>query len=310
MRISDSRFLIFDDRRRERGSALLLVLWAIILLTSAILAWTTYVESDLEFSADRNLAVEAKAMAHSGIALGLHPLVSEKTPGLEEEVNAQLGFRVRIIGEGGKLNINTLLTGEQPEKLDLLGRWLEGHGYTYQEREAFVDCLLDWVDQDEVKHLNGAEAEEGYTPPNRGSFESVDEIEQVRGAGPLLRSKGWKEEITVFGGGMVDLSSATEAVLKLLPGLGEAQIQRFLQVRRGRDQIDGTIDDQQFKTLQEIQSYLGMSQAQFKPLSGLVVVKDQTQRIISEGRSSNVVRQVEVVARKGGANPQIQYWKE
>jgi hypothetical protein len=53
-----------------------------------------------------------------------------------------------------------------------------------------------------------------------------------------------------------------------------------------------------------------MSQAQFKPLSGLVVVKDQTQRIISEGRSANVVRQVEVVARKGGANPQIQYWKE
>jgi general secretion pathway protein K len=296
--------------KRERGSALLLVLWAIIMLTAAILAWTSYVESDLEFSADRNRAVEAKAMAHSGIALGLHPLVSEKTPGLEEEVNAQLGFRVRIIGEGGKLNINTLLAGEQPEKLDLLARWLEGHGYTYQERETFIDCLLDWVDQDEVKHLNGAEAEEGYTPPNRGSFESVDEIEQVRGAGPLLRAKGWKEEITVYGGGMVDLSSATEAVLKLLPGLGEAQIQRFLQVRRGRDQIDGTIDDQQFKSLQEIQSYLGMSQAQFKPLSGLVVVKDQTQRIISEGRSANVIRQVEVVARKGGANPQIQYWKE
>ena len=296
---------------RERGSALLLVMWAIIMLTAAILAWTSYVEADLEFSADRNRAIEAKAMAHSGIALGLHPLVSEKTPGLEEQVNAQLGFRVRIMGEGGRLNINTLLAGEQPENLELLSRWLESHGYMYQEREAFLDCLLDWVDQDEVKHLNGAEAEEGYTPPNRGSFESVDEIEQVRGAGPLLRSKGWKDEITVYGGGKVDISSATESVLKLLPGLGEAQIQRFLQVRRGRDQIDGTLDDHEF-TLVEFQSYLGMTNQQFNksPLGKLVAAKDQTQRIISEGRSSNVVRQVEVVARKGGANPQIQYWKE
>jgi hypothetical protein len=47
-----------------------------------------------------------------------------------------------------------------------------------------------------------------------------------------------------------------------------------------------------------------------KELSGLVTQKDQTQRIISEGRAGNAVRQLEVVVRKGGSNPTILYWKE
>jgi type II secretory pathway component PulK len=297
--------------RRVRGSALLLVLWAIFMLSAAILAWVAWIETDLDRSADENRAIEAKAMAHSGIALGLHPLVSEKTPGLEETVSDIMGFRVRIVGEGGKLNINYLLQNEEPQKLEVLKLWLDSKGFTFQEREHFLDCLLDWVDGDDLKRLNGAEAEEDYVPSNR-PFQTLEEIEQVRGAGPLLRSKGWKDEITIYSAqGMIDLSSATEPILKLLPGFSDARIQRFLQIRRGRDQLDGTIDDFQFKNLKEIASYIGMPEQQFnKTLGGLVVLKDQTQRIISEGRSGNVVRQVEVVARKGGANPQIIYWKE
>ena len=114
--------------RSTGASALLLVLWAVVMLTVAILAWIGWVEGDLERSADANRAVEAKAMAHSGIALGLHPLVSEKTPGLEESVNDQIGFRVRIVGEGGRLNINYLLAGEEPQKLEILKLWLESKG--------------------------------------------------------------------------------------------------------------------------------------------------------------------------------------
>jgi hypothetical protein len=42
----------------------------------------------------------------------------------------------------------------------------------------------------------------------------------------------------------------------------------------------------------------------------MITVKDQTMHITSEGTAAKVVRQVEVVARKGGANPAILYWKE
>jgi hypothetical protein len=63
--------------------------------------------------------------------------VSEKTPGLEESMaNGLMGFRVRIMGEGARLNINWLINEEQPPRLDLLKRWLELHGLSFEEREA------------------------------------------------------------------------------------------------------------------------------------------------------------------------------
>jgi type II secretory pathway component PulK len=296
--------------RRRTGSALLLVVWAVIMLSAALLAWTTFMQADLERSADENRAIEARAMARSGVAIGMHPLVSEKTPGLEEEVAPNMGFRVRLVGEGGKLNINWLLAGEEPRKLEILKLWLDSHGLNFDERERLIDCLLDYVDGDNLKRMHGVEDEPDYVPANR-PLQSVDEMEEVRGMEPLLKSPGWKDELTIYSQGPLDLTAADEAILRMLPGLGEARIVAFLNIRRGRDGLDGTEDDHVFKNLKEIQSYLGFSEAQFKNLSGLVVHKDQTQRIISEGHSANVVRQIEVVARKGGgANPAILLWKE
>lgn len=304
-----THFAPISKQRSERGSALLLVIWAIIMISAALMAWLSWAQTDLERSANANRDVEARAMAHSGIAIALHPQVSEKTPGLEESVNGMMGFRVRIMGEGARLNINWLITEEQPARLDMLKRWLELHGLTFEERETFVDSLLDYVDADNVKRLNGVEDEPGYTPANR-PLQTLDELENVRGVGPLLRSLGWKDELTIYSSGPIDLTSANEAVLRLIPGFGEARIARFLQLRRGRDQIDATEDDMQFKNFKEIGSYLGMSNAQLQEIQRFTTVKDTTQRIISEGYSSDVVRQIDVVAQKSGGNPAIRYWKE
>ncbi len=296
-------------RASSSGSALLLVLWALFVLSAAVLAYVNVVVVQLKRAGDSNRALEAKAMAHSGLAIALHPMVTEKTPILEEAFNDQMGYRVRIIGEGGKLNINYLLQGEDPRKLDILRHWLEYHGLTFQERDRLIDCLLDWTDGDNVKRLNGAEDEETYHPANR-PFQSIEEMEEVAGMEPLLAVPGWRDEVTIYSQGQIDLSAATEATLRLLPGMSEPRIARFLQIRRGRDGVDGTIDDVEFKTLKEIGNALGFGPEQMKMLSGLVVQKDQTVRIISEGHSVDIVRQVEVVARKSGASPAIVLWKE
>ncbi|MEQ1862739.1 MAG: hypothetical protein ABMA13_22695 [Chthoniobacteraceae bacterium] len=294
---------------KTRGSALLLVMWAILMLTAATMTWIAWIQSDMELAANRTHEVEARAMALSGIAIGKHPLVSERTPGLAEELDSQRGFRVRIVGEGGKLNINWLLAGEDQRRLAILKLWLSGHGLDLKQTETLIDCMLDYVDADNLKRLNGVEEELGYVVANR-PFQSLDEIERVINIEPLLKSPGWKEELTIYSQGQIDLTAATEPILRMLPGMSEARIARFLIIRRGRDGVDGTDDDYQFKNLQEIQSYLGFTAGQFKELSGLIIAKDQTQRIISEGRAGNVVRQLEVVVRKGGSNPTILYWQE
>jgi hypothetical protein len=267
------------------------------------------IHGDLQVHSEGNRDVEARAMAHSGLALALHPLVTIKTPALEEDVAADLGYKVRITSEGGRLNINWLLRGEDPRKLTILKQWLENRGLEFQEREAFVDCLLDYVDGDDLKRLNGQETEGDYQPPNR-ELTSVDEIAQVANSGPLVSQAGWKDDLTIDSQGPIDLTAAPAETMRLLPGLGEARIAAFLTYRQGKDGLDGTIDDPEFKNLREIQSFLALSDTQFKELGGLVMQKDPTMRIISEGRAGNAYRQLEVVVRKAGASPQILSWKE
>ena len=292
-----------------RASALLLVMWALIVLSGAVFAWVAIVQGELLLHAEANRDVEARAMAHSGIALALHPLVSQKTPALEEEVAPDLGYKVRIVSEGGRLNVNWLLRGEEPRKLAILKQWLEGRGLDFQQRETFVDCLLDYVDGDDLKHLNGIEDEGDYHPANR-ELTGIDELADVAGAEPLVSQSGWKDELTVESQGPIDLIAARIEILRLLPGLGESRIAAFVKFRQGKDGLDGTIDDPEFKSLRDIQTFLGLGDTQFKEIGGLVTPKDPTMHITSEGRSGKAYRQVEVVARKAAGNPQILSWKE
>ena len=297
------------NTKSRRGSALLLVMWALFLISAAVLAFAGFIQQDLKMHAAANRDLDAIAMAHSGIAFALHPMVTQMTPGLEETFPGGLGYRVRIVSEGGKLNIKWLLEGEDPRKLTMLKQWLERRGLKYDEREKFVDCLLDWVDADSDYRINGVEDDGDYHAANR-PLQTVDEIAQVRGAEPLLATEGWRDQLTLDSNGPIDVLSADPDTLRLLPGFGEAAIARFVQFRRGKDGVDGTIDDMVFKSLEDVRVFIGLSKQQFQEIGGLATVKDPTMRITSDGIAANVVRQVEVVVRKSGSNPVILSWKE
>lgn len=293
-----------------RGAVLLLTLWAVIVLSAAILIWAGYVRQTLKVAGDQQNDTDARAMAHSGVALALHPLVTKQTPVLQDWSNKDPGFRVQMISEGGKLNVNTLLSGEEPRRLEIFKRWLEYRGIDFNERERIVECMLDWLDADNLKRSLGQEDAQGYHPPNRGSFLEVDEIEEVAGTEALTSQPGWKEDLTVDSNGQIDMTSADFHILRLLPGLGDAGIQRFLQWRRGDDGIDGTTDDPPIQRLDEVQSFLGLRGTQWNALGGLIGLRDNNWRIIADGWSGKVHRQIEVVASKGTANPVIKRWNE
>ncbi len=296
----------------RRGAALLSVLLAITVLTSAILLWWGYIRHTMTVSGDTIHDAEARAMAHSGLAIAMHPLVSKETEALTmEEVNDP-GFRVRILSEGAKLNLNFIFNAGAPDerKLDIFRRWLELRGIDYQARDRMIDCILDWLDADNVKRTNGQEDSTGYHPPNRGQFLTVEELEEVAGTEPLTSQPGWKDDLTVFSQGPIDVSSAEAHILRLLPGVGDVAIDSFLQWRRGGDGIDGTLDDPVIQKLETVQGFLGLNKTQFQALGGLIMLRDNTWQIRSEGWSGKVIRQVTVVVRKGSQNPQILNWKE
>jgi hypothetical protein len=103
---------------------------------------------------------------------------------------------------------------------------------------------------------------------------------------------------------------ASRDVLLSLPGMTEPIVDQFLQIRRGPDGIDGTADDAQFRSLDEVRSALGLTQEQFQQIASMVGFKDQVYRIVSVGKSGDVERTVQLVVRKIGNRPQLITWKE
>ena len=298
---------------RRSGSTLLLALWALFLLSAVVLGWAKLIDQDISNLSETNLSLEARALAHSGVAVALHPQVTRMTPQLNATFGKDRSYQVTIVGEGAKLNLNYLLAGEDPAKLAILKQLLSQRGLTFQERQVLVDCLLDWVGGNPATHhLNGATDKDNYHPPHR-PLVSLDEVAQVKGSKPLVSKPNWKDDFTVSSGGRLDLEWASAELIALMPGIGQPRAERFVAIRQGKDHKDGTKDDHVFKNELEAASYLGLSQAQYQQLSNLLVFRDPLAviRIHSVGQAAKVIRQVEVVAQKNqGENSDILQWTE
>ena len=289
----------------------MLALWALLLLSAVVFAWSAFIKQGIDRASDANYILEARALAHSGVAIALHPAVTGTSPLLDAQFANNRSFHVTIKSEGGRLNLNYLLAGENPTRLLLLKEYLRMHGLSFQERETFVDCVLDWVDPDDLRRLNGAESEANYHPANR-PLASLDELKLVRGSQALFdHNPGWRDDFTFMSSGPLDLESVSADLLALVPGIGQQRASRFVQIRQGRDGQDGTKDDHIFRDIGEAMSYLGVSQQQAAQLGGLLAFKDPIVRITSVGSAGKAEKRVEVIARKvPGANPQIIQWTE
>jgi hypothetical protein len=121
---------------------------------------------------------------------------------------------------------------------------------------------------------------------------------------------GWDEDFTIDSSGPIDVIWASRDVLRSLPGIGDDGVDRFLDLRRGPDGIDGTADDAQFVNVGDVQIALGLNPQQFQQIAGLIGFKDQVFRIMSTGKSGDLTRSLQMIVRKGGGIPQVISWKE
>jgi len=88
-------------------------------------------------------------------------------------------YRVRLVGEGGKVNIN------RADEVTLR-RIFTNLGIDDSHATVLVDSILDWRDEDDLHRLNGAENDyylslsPSYTAKN-GPFDAVEDLLWVRG---------------------------------------------------------------------------------------------------------------------------------
>src|SRR5947209_397421 len=163
-----------------RGAALMLALWALFLLSAMLISWTLDIDTRMTLSGNANRVLEAEAMACSGAEIALHPAVKPGSRVLFQRKSRTQSFETRITGEGGRLNLNWIVAGENPQRLEVLRKYLEIRGIELNDRDRMIDTLLDWVDPDNLVRLNGAEDEGDYHPAN-ALLTRIEDLKRVKG---------------------------------------------------------------------------------------------------------------------------------
>ena len=308
----------FKRKSTTSGAALMLSLWALFLLSAMVISWALDIDSRLILSSQANRNLEAEAMACSGAEIALHPNVRPGSPLLHGSFGTGKKFETRVTGEGGRLNLNWLVAPpENQQRIELLRRYLEVKGVDLNERDRMIDCLLDWVDPDNLVRLNGAEEEPGYKPPNRMLLR-IEEVKKIKGWEAFTSTNDWDADFTLstpVGASNIDLLWASRDVLLSLPGMTEPFVDQFLTLRRGPDGIEGTEDDPALKTVDEALVVLGYGSKQVRDqVAQLVGVTGATStwRVVSVGKSGDIARTVRMVIRKTGSTVQLVQgtWKE
>ena len=292
--------------------ALVIVLCALFLLSMVIFGLAQRVNQGMFLTGRDNRSLEARALAFSGTQIALHPQVTSKTPLLRRQVDANHRYEARITGEGGKLNLNWLLAGEDANRLAVLSQYLEVRGLTFQDRQTLVDCLLDFVSPNSApppqRHQDRGRRPARAGPPVQGSVGSAPRGAQRAADEPAKLGPGFYPAQPgaggpAMGGRISDRRAAGGGAL--------AGAERSSRSAPGRTGSTGTADDIQFAGIGDAEALLNLNVAQNPAIQSLVSLNDTTVRVISVGQAFNVRRKtIEVVARKVNMQPQILQWKE
>jgi general secretion pathway protein K len=271
MNIYGRRRKIFSPARNGDGVALIMVLWVMTILCVIVLEFSFAMRTEVHITKNFQEELQLYALAEGGIQRGIAELVNKNDPKIQQmrkNLNPYelppdkrewltdgrdylLSFdqgtcEVRIIGEGGKANINLV-----PETL--LRNILNNLGVTVEFRDVVVDSILDWLDADDLYRANGAENDyyrslkEPYDCKN-GPLDSVEELLLIKGVTPVmfygkkLAEKGdggakvdqigLKDIFSIYApGDQIDINSASYPVLRGVLGIPEEISQLMVRAR-------------------------------------------------------------------------------
>lgn len=198
-----NRSLIFDSRGLrtgdQRGVALIIVLWIFIFLFVVAFDFSADVREEAEAAHRFSEETQGYYLALAGFQRGVYEFITQPLDGAAQRTETPPGFfdftwheeklgngsfRVRLVDEGGKINLNRA-------DENMLRLVFTNLGVEEPRRSTLVDSILDWIDPDNLHRLSGAENDyygslsPGYTAKN-GMFDTVEELLWVKGVTPEL----------------------------------------------------------------------------------------------------------------------------
>lgn len=296
-------------QRKSRGAALMAVLWLIAILAMACMATLRVISFDMELASAKIHGSRAGQIAEMGIAVGSNPAVKRSDPILRQ-LNGESGegFEVKVMSEGGRFNINSILI--QDDKALLRSIFIDW-GLELDVAQEIVDALGDWVDADDNVSLNGAEKEfyenlGRINQPFNRPFYDLSEMSLVRGMEFVEAVRpDWRDWFTIWSGGKLDLNEASAELIAAAAEVSVSMAGIIPETVRGIDGLRDTIDDVPFENAEAALMLLGIDSASRPDIAGRFTVNDTTTRIESIGYADGAKRKINVIVRNRTGRPAL-----
>lgn len=246
---------------RQRGVALVIVMWVLSLMTIMAGSFSLSMRRETAVTSAVKDSAVAQAMAEAGIAIAefmlLAPDESKRWRGdgrIYQIHYLDADIRIRIFSEAGKIDLN------QADR-KLLSAAVNTVVNDANQQQQLVDAILDWRDDNDEPRPLGAEREYyrsaglPYRPRN-GAFQSLEELQQVRGIEPAL-FEALKPLLTVYSGlAEVDLQVAPPEVLDVVADYADRdEVAKQLaarQVNRSRQGVAGGLTAEETEPLADL----------------------------------------------------------
>jgi general secretion pathway protein K len=312
---------------------MVVVLWVIMVLSLLISGFAFRMHVETQVASFSRKELKAQMLARSGVEVARMQLIlEEQSPthagfdslgqawatNTDLYVDHELGdgkYNVKVFDEERKLPINKLTQEQLKRLMDVLG-------IEPPDDDVIVDSILDWIDEDDLHRLNGAE-DDYYSqldPPYRaknGPLDRIEELLLVRGVTKELFEgtpgtndepgrPGLRDLLTTTLQGLVNVNTASSQVLQTL-GLDDTQVAAVLTRRDGPDGIAGTEDDQPFRNVSE---FFGMVPNLDQNAKSLATVQSQFFGVESTGEWGGVKHTLRTVLHRQGGNCVVVSWNE
>jgi hypothetical protein len=339
-----SRALNFQKQRLHQsgGSALLLVLFTLLLISGLILSALSFLESGVDDYGALNHEFQARQLARSGLAFGLNPQVTNQDSALLNQKFKPSGeFHVAISSESTKLNINSLLEQGRDDILQTL--FLQWNVSLKAVNEA-INGLKKWTNGNQEIQPVGTNAPQGAPGQQAGQnnmqfgqnnglagqnngqagqnnqqpglqlvrpFQAVSEMAEAPGFDAVIAAKpDWADYFTVLSDGTIDVNLADPHMISLMTGVTLATATQFVKHIWGPDGIPFTSDDQPYQNWNDVMLQLGMSSQQFQIVQNLLSLSSTVDRVDSTGVIGKYSATISVVAKRQSVPVAYLLWQE
>jgi general secretion pathway protein K len=190
---------------KQRGIALLLVLWMLVILIGIIGVFALISRTEMQQGKYLSRGVQARYGAESGVEIAVlrlgqnDPLMRWVPDRREYKFQTdKTRHQIRVLDESGKVDINVA-------GADVLVPLLRAFDLDQVQAESMSSAILDWRDADNLLNLPGGAEDPQYESAGKpygardNAFQTITELQQVLGMTPALYQR-LAPLITIYSG--------------------------------------------------------------------------------------------------------------